>query len=457
MDQSHQPGQTFEPETTNKPPVQSNNSQTPSASNSEPTNSNGSAPSPEPKPTESTQQISSQTTTAKPPTAIQPAREVNSPSTPPPPIPPPATGSNLDQTQPGSQKTFSKPNNRKLKTILLALGVIFLIAGGGAYAYFGIIVPNQPENVMKAMIANTFNAKTLKSSGQLEIKSGDYKYLVDIESATDVSDFQNPKLSMRFNADLQVTNLVADVRLLDNELFFNLSGLDGIEQLAQSQLSMNPEMAEAISGVFDSILGQWFIVNKSLVTEAIDFSQISQSEIDAIKQAADGVEFFDIVTVHDDEQVKGSDAYHYTVRPSNEGIKIFLDDLVGKTLAGEEVTQEDIDKLKEQIDSNPILEDSTLDVWVYKSSKLLAKTQIELTEENEEYVSNSTTEFFDYNEPLTIEKPESPKSIMELMALLQSAVSQILGDGFTSPGSFQDSFELESEFTPATLGEILQR
>lgn len=82
----------------------------------------------------------------------------------------------------GSQPKVVKKQRKAIKVILIALLGVGVLAGGSAAAYFGMVVPNKPENVLKVAVANSLASTSATINAKLEGKADNVAYKVDAVS-----------------------------------------------------------------------------------------------------------------------------------------------------------------------------------------------------------------------------------------------------------------------------------
>jgi hypothetical protein len=186
-----------------------------------------------------------------------------------------------------------------------------------------------------------------------------------------------------------------------------------------------------------------------VVSAGVDTSGVTQSEIGDMAEAFKRAKLFNVQSVLDDEEIAGQTAAHYQVSLDNEGVKDFLDDLVGKSISGKTITQADVDSLKQSIDSSPTSDGEYIDIWIYKDSKLLAKVQISGREAGQSGLLSLV--FSNYGEPVEITAPDGAKSVLELTSIVQSLFTT---GGLDETMPINGSFD---SFLPATLGEVNYR
>src|SRR5690606_16692713 len=161
-------------------------------------------------------------------------------------------------------------------------------------------------------------------------EEGNDQFTVTSASATDLTDLQNPKALTKLSFDAGATDVLLDLTLHENELYFKLDGLEGLSSLLQNQFGASAEEFAPVTNALDGIFGHWFVINESVVKESADFNELSREEIDELVEAGKDIDFFTIVETLPDEDIRGSSTHHYRLRPNDEGIKTYLDGIVGK-------------------------------------------------------------------------------------------------------------------------------
>lgn len=344
----------------------------------------------------------------------------------------------------------SKQPRRLLLLLIIAMVVL---GSGGAFAYFGMVVPNRPENVLRSMLTNTVSSKTMQSEGKIYIELEDFSTTIDFTSAADVSNLSEPRVSATFDADILIAKLNLELVLFDRDAYFKLSGLDGVLDLFSGQLGASDELSGTIDTVLNELLGKWFVINESLINQSgITLSESAEQDLSTIMTALTDHEILVAETRFDDEDVRGKSAFHYAIIFDEQAIKDAVASLQGKTLFGQTISAEDVE---EMLSTFNVTNMKPLNVWVYKHNKRLAR--VAFKEEADGMKVETSTTFYAYDEPVTIEKPSKAKSILELSNIVQ----ELMGE-FPQPQDYDDVLPITDDsgsplLTPATLGEIIFR
>ncbi|PID32087.1 hypothetical protein CR970_02290 [Candidatus Saccharibacteria bacterium] len=248
----------------------------------------------------------------------------------------------------------------KRKLVALVAGLVVLMMGSSAAAYFGYLVPNKPENIWAAAMERTADGidamvadsrqdidKPMELSGKFRVSAGEgdgglatdgtYSVRSDGESAVMTADFS--VITSRINTE---------VRLVDSpssdypDVYFKAGGLDDLAPL----LPATPDMA----GV-DSLLGefndQWINIDHSLIDNVIVQSgggteagqSLGAEEVYQISEAINSVNreylftddaekaVFKIAKNVGREERDGRSVYHYQVVMNKQNVKKYLEAL----------------------------------------------------------------------------------------------------------------------------------
>lgn len=209
--------------------------------------------------------------------------EPSTPPLPPPPeqptvLPPPpaqsapsVTQSPLPQTSPAFMQpsTPMPPESAKTgrihrwlsnpKTIFMVPIALVLLIGGGAAAYFGYIVPNQPQTKLVSALANALNEDKGTIEGSLE---GQFKDSGENIGYNIAYTFAADEKNALVKADIGVAGakFPAEMRIVDDNLFFKIGGLASVSSLPG--LADDPT-AQQFLPILEGIDDQWYEIDKS--------------------------------------------------------------------------------------------------------------------------------------------------------------------------------------------------
>lgn len=348
-----------------------------------------------------------------------------------------------------------KGSRRKLfgKLGILPVAAIagFLLIAGSAAAYLGVIVPNQPENVLKAAFQNTAKETQVSVDGIAKFESTDKN--AEIKAFNIGIKGQSDSVKKAFQTELTLTasgvTLPVEVRKIDNILYIKLGDLRTIKGLAAAAA---PEYAELIDAANDTVANQWIEIDETLLKQAgadcaLNTSMVlNQQDIDVLASKYQQAAFVTVKSTQS-ETVNNRAAYRYELEIDNKKAEEFgrgLDELSF------------VKELKECTDENESASETSeaegvtpLTIWVDKGTKTLRKIVMQTTEEaeKESQLKGSVEVTFDYGSA-SIAKPEDAKPAMEVVAELQA----LLMDGVMSdPSRVQGIFDIQE-----VLGESTQ-
>jgi hypothetical protein len=339
-----------------------------------------------------------------------------------PPVSPSATPAGVPPTLP------PKPRKKGLVAALIAAGAVLVLAGGSAAAYFGYYVPNKPENVLKAAIVNSFDTnktKTINFEGELnaEDSESDMNIGVDFKGAAG----ENCNFDLHADIDAMVTKLTLDMRSVDGkDYYLKVGGLEGLPELLNTFGDSSADaaaIAQVYSPLIASINNQWYMLNESLIKEAVGSettcSHYSEEDISKVGQAYENNQFLSVQKALADEKIKNVDSHHYKVAIDGAKAKGFMAAIKNANLKELKISDEQLKEFNKLVESG---EDNKqpLDVWISKESKLINQLAYSYTEKTTTLDMRFTVT--DVNKEVKVEKPEGAKSVMELL-------SSFLGEG----------------------------
>lgn len=302
-----------------------------------------------------------------------------------------------------------KKRGMKSKLLVVVIAAVLLLGGGGAGAYFGLYVPNKPENIWKSAMSNSGKVydEAVKYVGKDHAQKamkieGSYDLDGAVESDGKVTgEWQG--LNGQLNGEVSAAGLKVgfDTRTIkatddSSDLYFKLTGLQGLGSLLGGG-----EMAETLNGLNN----QWFVVDHTLIEQAASAggsADYSQQDVKALLEKA-GVPTKEYLLASDEqkavfvvkeqigsEEKEGRSTYHYKVGYNNENFGKYVealcnavkDDKLGKLLLeNEKKSCADLGK-----DAAKEKTDQTADVWVDKRTKLPHVVRVSDKDNNENWV-----------------------------------------------------------------------
>jgi hypothetical protein len=363
---------------------------------------------------------------------------------------PPAPVATPKPTVNNSKKSFL---GGKLSRGMAAAIAAVVLAVGGAGAYFGVIVPSKPENVLKKAVITSLEQQdklTIKgkiSFEDLKAESGELR-AVDVDLTVGWDD-DAQKMLVSVEANVAGIKLPVELRVVDKNIYFKLGDLNSVINAAG--LAGN-EYAAILEEINNSIANQWFVIDnnflKQFKAECItDFTtdEDIQFVIDAYKEND-----FATVKSSSKEQLNGKSAHRMVLNIDSEKAKTFLKKLEDAPtskkqresgcLGGDSSTSNSEEEFAKELSKR----NNELVVWV-QDGRVVKAEATSSTSDNK--VTFTAT--IEYVAP-TIDKPTDAKPVTDLLSEFGPALegfdfSQGTTDTPTDLGDLQD-FEVPSEF-----------
>lgn len=301
------------------------------------------------------------------------------------------------------------------KGLVAAVIAAMLLMGGSAGAYFGIVVPNQPENVWEKALGNTargYDALLDKqqsgedlSSGKVE---GDYRVEVDGSAFDGGFQAEYDKKSSKTTFDVGIMGSRINAEILTElsetsqypDIYAKVDGLDAFQSMAAGT---------ELSGLITQLEDQWLVADRSLFeqmfqsSEASEAAQLSAEDVVALLQSIGEVNRSYVFTTDESKSIFGEvnfiakedrnsrATHHYQVTPHKENLKAYVNELgrvISESALYKTYYSEDgdfnTDGLLASIDRLSGTE--IVDVWVDSTTKLLHAVRFNDQGEEGEYL-----------------------------------------------------------------------
>lgn len=395
-----------------------------------------------------------------PPPPPEPSETSPPPYTPPTDQVPPQPAPDLTQNQPAPNPiTTSAPSevinsgvkgswsgflkSRKVKIAALLAAVVIILGGGAAGAYYGIIVPNKPQNVLRASIKNLLEKQQISGKGHGTFTSTGNDSL----KGTTTLDYkiQSDKSKNTFGGEFDFSysgvKIPMELRYVDKALYLKFGDLSTLTGVISSFESLGVQDSSSIvKKLAEKVSGRWIEFDQSLLGTAsqdkcsalTDQQQLSEGQINQLLDIYDKNLFVTIKNTSTDT-VNGKSVAKY---------ELGLDKAKAAEFSKELKKIDYIKKLEECGNSSDSskAEDfkgtSSLVVWIDKSNKQLVKMQL-TAKDNQ---SSTDLDFTFDNEPVNITKPDNSVPAMqiysEIISLFSGSINSTAGQ---LPGSSTDS------------------
>jgi len=340
-----------------------------------------------------------------------------------------------------SSMTANKSKKRFIKPALLTLAAMFFLGGTAAAAYFGYIVPNKPENVLKSAVKNSLSQTQVSSKGTFEaepVKEGKglaMKVLFD--GASNIND---QTAAVNLDATVSGVNAKLEARYVEKSVYLKAGDLTPLSGLAGS---FSKELAPAAKVLSQKLSNQWIVIDSTLIRQAgagcilENKWAFSQEDINMLAASYQGNQFATIDKTEPDT-INGKKVTKFSISINDDKLADYSKSLGNLTLV------KNLNKCNEGKSvgesSQEILKDgdtSPLTVWVDKSSKLIVKVESHTTPHDEKKDGMKGTFSTDIGyDNVHIEKPENAKPALQVLLEVQSALDKAgLGGLLGSEGS----------------------
>lgn len=305
----------------------------------------------------------------------------------------------------------AKPKKRGLKALMIAV-IAVAVVGAGTFAYFGVVVPNQPENVVKAALANLLSASSANARGSAQMNWSNFSVnpVFNVEIAEDKS------AALGVKANLGGADLSLDVKQIADDAYLKLSGLSGLGDSWQDALvayGFSDQQVSTVDDLVTSIEDKWIVIN--------NVAQSTQDGLPNIDAAQISTAFGEreIITSAEkigEETIESRAASHFKVTFNKDEIKAGID-----ALNVENLDEEKKNQLKTTLDE---LNLSDIDLWVYDDTKEFAKfTHAGNFSDNPDNGSyEAEVVFINFNQSVSVEAPTDTVSGAELWLDLNNSL-----------------------------------
>lgn len=333
-----------------------------------------------------------------------------------------------------------RPIGRNRRTLFagIAAGLI-LLTGGSAAAYYGIYLPNTPENILKKSISNALTAPATSGKGSGNIKDKD-SAAIFLNYALQQDTTKNT-FNIVLDAAFSGVKLPVEVRSVDKSLFFKVGDLATLKGVAALYA---PETGPLIDEVSKKVSNQWIEVDQSLLNSVFKDEKCNPFSSTAYKftdndskellSVYDKNEFVSIKNASDDT-IEGR-----TVTKMELGVDQSKSDAFGKELEQTAFFKR-INECSKGVSpgskqpTDQFKGTSDLTVWVDKSQKEIVKLALAIKDDQAEGSFD-----FTYNkDKVDIVRPESSKPLMQVVGELGPLFQGVLGglggpSGEATPG-----------------------
>lgn len=321
--------------------------------------------------------------------------------------------------------------NKKAKLAAVVAAVLIVVGGASAGAYYGVVVPNQPENLLKKSIENTLKLDKISGDGRLDFTGPEpekEQVIVDYRVKTDST---NKTSEIGIEAAYSGVKLPLEIRTVDKSVFVkigDLGSIKGVAELAQ------PGTGALVESVGQKVSNQWIEIDESLLQQAVPAEGCDLNGIEFTDQDIDQLltlyenNTFVTITNSTDEKVGDKNTKKLDLAVDKAQAKEFGNKLKDTDIFKRIEKCDEGNTLKDQSESAPedFKGEMNFSVWVDKSSKQIAKMQLDVKPENEGTVK---LDFTFNDDEVNIARPEGAKPALEVFGELGPLFGGLLGGG----------------------------
>lgn len=377
----------------------------------------------------------------------QPTSQTASPATP---IPSAESLFQPDANAPASVMSPKDTGGKKKAVLFIGiLAVVLLLGGAFAAAYYGVIVPNKPENVLRQAVQNTAKQEYVNATAKVDVapvgSESSSVTAMKFEGKT-ASDVSNNAYEGSVKVVASGVDVTLDAKYVDKNAYVKVGSLDTVTSLLGASLSGGAENAQIKTELDKAVAvieNQWIEVDSTILDQANASCSLNSDyrfTDNDLKLLEDQFAKHSFISInnHSDDDVNGQKAKKYKLTLDTKKATEFADDKKLEELsfvkkleecASDDKSVIDPDSLKDSVEENaPKDEKYTFDLWVDSKQKVISKVAFSTdsqTKKPEDYKA-SVEVVLNYDK-VTVTKPEDAKPVMQLFGDLQEASPELFG------------------------------
>lgn len=324
------------------------------------------------------------------------------------------------------QPTVVKKQRKALKIVLIALLGLGILGGGTAAAYFGMVLPNKPENVLKMAVANSLQKTSTSINANVEGKADEVAYKVDFASKANTT---TKASSVETKITISGVSLAVEARYVDKAAYVKVKDLDKLSGLVSAY---SPQASPLLTQVSAKVNDKWFEIDSTLIkTAKLDCLLESDNTIsdDNLKSLLDDYTKNPFVTIDKTsaDTVNGkaatkfeltldnktADQYSKSLENTDQIKKInecFGEEAVSGVVGDQDITQ--------NVKEAAVTGKTPFTIWVDKATKTITRASIQSTaDQKKQGIDVKVDATMDYSE-VKVDKPNGAVPITTLLAEL---------------------------------------
>lgn len=321
----------------------------------------------------------------------------------------------------------SGKKRRLPKAVLLVAALVVVLGGAASAAYFGYVVPNKPENVLKTAFENTLAQRNISSVTSFETSptssSGGLAVKVDAKTA---SNLDSKAADVNLNLTMTGINLPVELRLVDQNLYIKAGDLSTISSLVET---FAPGAGSAVKSLAGSLSNKWIEVDSTLLKQAgatcvLDSAwTVNKTDVTLLENMYQTNQFITIKS-HVSDSVNGKAAEKYELAMNDNKFASYAKNLSQlsalkdmQKCGGSKYKQPDTSSLADG-DTTPIT------VWVDSSTKRIVKLSTHSTSQDntKSHFQGTLTSTLSYD-PVTVAAPTGAEPALQVITDLEKKLS----------------------------------
>lgn len=307
---------------------------------------------------------------------------------------------------------------------------MLVIGGGSAAAYFAVVVPNEPANVLKSALVNSLQQKQSSFKGTLEASSGTggLALKADIDGA---SNSTAKTADIQLNLTVSGVSFPVEARLVKDNVYIKVGDISTIANLIGAY---SPDAGSLATTLSNQLSNKWIVIDSTLLDESGASCVLNtnwgltQADIQLLENQYNKNPFTTIQSTASDS-VNGQPAEKFVLSIDDDKATAYGN---SKTLYNLSIVKA-VQKCYKSATTLPSTPNATGDhgktpvtVWVDKSSKRIVKVAFQDNSAKQGGATGSFTTTISYA-PVSIAAPPNAEPAVQVL-------TEIEKDAAASPG-----------------------
>jgi hypothetical protein len=310
------------------------------------------------------------------------------------------------------------PRKRPAKSLLIALAAVLVIGLGSAAAYVGIIVPNQPANVLKMAFINSLQQTQSSTSGTFSATGGGI-YKGTFSTAEDTA---AKAVDAQLNLTVSGVNFSVETRLVNQNLYVKVGDLGTIAGLVNG---FYPSAGSLVQSLSSDLSNKWIVIDSTLIDQSAGIKcalnanwTLTNADIKLLESQYNKNPFTTIQSTSNDK-VGGQPAEKFVLNIDNSKLDTFGNDGV-QNLSAVKALQKCPGAATTTTKASTIGHGQTpLTVWVDKGSKRIVQITASSTDKKSG-LSGSTTVGLHYGK-VSITAPSNAEPALKVLTDIENS------------------------------------